>query len=234
MGVTRPDTTDDPAKVWLGAGARWQYRLLRLVAVPILRLVFRLAVVGRANIPRRGGYILVANHLNWIDAPAILLGFPITPRINFVADAGFVAHRRLQWFVARQIGGVIPVPNHHQAEPELAARLRECLDLGGVVGMFPEGRYSDAEGRLLPFHTSFARVAVEAGVPVLPVAISGSRDLWLRKRVTTIVGAPVSPEGLTVEGLVTEVRSRIQALLPGYEEPRGPRLFRRLLSGAFS
>jgi len=223
-----------PADVWVGAGARWQYRLLRLVAVPILRLLFRLRVRGRANIPRKGGYIIVANHLNWIDAPAILLGFPIEPRINFVADAGFVGTRRLQWFVANQIGGVIPVANHGHAEAELAARLGECLASGGVVALFPEGHYSDAEGHVLPFHTSFARVALETGAPVLPVGISGSRHLWLGKRVTTIVGTPIPPAGHTVESLVAMARDRVEALLPTYVEPRGPRFFRRLLSRAFS
>lgn len=218
----------------VGPGARWQYRVLRLLAVPILRMAFRLRVVGRANIPANRPYVLVANHVSWIDAPAILLAFPIEPRISFLADAAFVGVKRVEGFVARRIGGLILCNRHEQGHPDVIRQARACLADHGPVGVFPEGHYGDRDGKLLPFEPGFAHFALDSGAPVLPVAVSGSQSLWLGKRVTTIIGTPIEPQGYTIESLVAEAHRQVQALLPVYREPRGPKLFRSVLSQAFA
>src|SRR5205807_5857315 len=60
------------------------YRALRLWAVPLLHSLFRIRVEGREHIPTDRNYVLIANHLNWLDSFAILATFPIEPRVHFL------------------------------------------------------------------------------------------------------------------------------------------------------
>jgi len=59
--------------------ANFAYRLVRLVGIPLLKLCFRFQVTGRENIPHSGHYVVIANHLNWLDEFALLLLFPVDP-----------------------------------------------------------------------------------------------------------------------------------------------------------
>jgi 1-acyl-sn-glycerol-3-phosphate acyltransferase len=213
--------------------ARWQYRLLRIVGIPLLRLLFRIEVRGLANVPERGGYIVAANHSNWLDAPLLLMAFPVVPRINFIADSTFVTESTLFWFVARHAGGVLPLIRHGHGGAAVPHVVQVCLARGGVIGFFPEGRYGESETRLLSFHRGFARAAVETGACVVPVSISGTRELWLRKRVVVVIGEPIRPEGHSLDTFAAAIRDRIQALRPAADEPRGPRLLRRWLTRLF-
>src|ERR1051326_5648247 len=70
----------------IGRRATFAYRVIRAFTVPLLRLTFRFTVRGRDNIPRSGTYIVIANHLGWMDAMTILTVFPIEPRIHMLAD----------------------------------------------------------------------------------------------------------------------------------------------------
>jgi 1-acyl-sn-glycerol-3-phosphate acyltransferase len=213
--------------------ARWQYRLLRVIGSAILRLFFRIEVRGRANIPAHGAYIVTANHLNWLDAPLLLMAFPVVPRMNFVADSTFVTKSDLRWFVVRHAGGVLPLIAHGHGAARVSRVVRECLGRGGIVGFFPEGSYGEKETMLLPFHRGFAKAAIDTRVCVVPVAISGTKELWLRKRVLVVIGEPIGPEGHTLDTLTAAARARIRAMLPAEARPSGPRLLRRWLSRLF-
>lgn len=209
------------------------YRVLRAVLTPVLRLIFRLEVSGREHIPVDGPYVLIANHLNWLDNFAILLAFPAEPRIHFLADPELLRRRHLQWWVVRKTAGYIAVDVHKQADLELRRRVLECLLLGAVVAIYPEGRYGTEEGELQPFRKGFAHFALQAGgVPVLPVALSGTRDLWLRKRVGIAIGSPIAGDG-GVDELVRDARQRMERLLPSYSEKAGLKPLRRFLTGLF-
>lgn len=219
----------------IDAGARWQYRLLRLVALPAVRLLVRIDIVGIENIPRHRVYVVAANHLNWLDAPAPLIAFPLVPRLNFVADATFVTGSRFKWFTVRVAGGVLPLVWHGHGLASALELIKACLARGGTVGFFPEGGYEPDEGTLLPFHHGFARAAIEGRVPIVPVCLSGMKDLWLRKRVCVTIGEPLSPDGHTPDTLASATRERIAGLRPASGPlPAGPRPFRRFLSRLFS
>ena len=93
----------------VGRRATLAYRLVRLVAVPALRLSFRFEIRGREHVPRTGTYIVIANHLGWLDALTLAMVFPIEPRIHFLADPTGMMRRRLEWALIRATGGIIPV-----------------------------------------------------------------------------------------------------------------------------
>src|SRR4030088_1230011 len=87
--------------------ANLAYRAVRLVGVPLLYLCFRFQVTGRDKIPRSGNYVVIANHLNWLDDFALLLLFPVEPRLHFLADPTILVTRKLQWWLVRKTGGFV-------------------------------------------------------------------------------------------------------------------------------
>jgi 1-acyl-sn-glycerol-3-phosphate acyltransferase len=232
--VSETPKSEDLGLRLIDVKARWRYRLLRAILFPIARMLFRIEVRGRSNIPPGGGFIVAANHLNWLDSVLLLIAFPIVPRLNFVADATFVTESHLLWFVTRQIGGVLPLIKHGHGGMAAARVVRACLDQGGLVGFYPEGRYEEKETAVLPFHHGFAWAAVTTGAQVVPAAISGAKDLWFRKRVVVEIGKPISPRGHTLESLADVTRGRIIAMCHPEAPSHGPRLFRRWLSRLFA
>src|SRR3982075_4474186 len=83
----------------VGRRANIPYRIVRLIGVPLLRLCFRFHVEGSENIPRSGNYIVIANHLNWLDEFTLLLLFPVEPRLHFLADPTLLVTRKIQWWL---------------------------------------------------------------------------------------------------------------------------------------
>jgi 1-acyl-sn-glycerol-3-phosphate acyltransferase len=217
----------------VGARANLPYRLLRLVAVPLLRLCFRFQVDGRENIPRSGNYIVIANHLNWLDEFAVLLLFPIEPRLHFLADPTLLVTRKVQWWIIRTTGGYVPVVRERHGDKALFHHVDRCLEVGGAVAIFPEGNYGPKEGELMPFKKGFAHFAIKARVPVVPVALSGTQDLWFRKRIRVVIGKPLSPDGHDPASLTGTAFEAIQELMPPYSEPTGRKPLRRRLTHLF-
>ena len=206
-----------------------------MVGVPLLKLCFRFDVKGRENIPRRGSgnYIVIANHLNWLDEFTLLLLFPIEPRLHFLADPTILVTRRSQWWLVRTTGGYVPVVRERHGDTVLFRHVDRCLEVGGAVAIFPEANYGPREGELLPFHKGFAHFAIKAGIPVVPVVLSGTKDLWFRKRIKVVVGEPLPTEGADPAALTVLAFQRMKALLPAYIEPPGPKLLRHRLTHLF-
>jgi 1-acyl-sn-glycerol-3-phosphate acyltransferase len=143
-----------------------------------------------------------------------------------------VTHR-LQWAIIRAVGGYIPVNRSLHHDAALFQHVDRCLQLGGAVALYPEGHYGDAEGGLQPFKKGFSHFAFDNRVPVVPVGLSGTKDLWLRKRVTLAIGAPIDPAGLSVDTLIPIAQEAVRKLIQPYSEPSGKKLFRRRLTKLF-
>jgi 1-acyl-sn-glycerol-3-phosphate acyltransferase len=206
------------------------FRVARLVIGPLYRLLFRLSVSGLEHLPASGAYVLVANHLNWPDPFTLLLALPSEPRLHFLADPENLVKNHWHWWIVRRVGGYVPVDLRHHGDRLLFQQARRCLERGAVLAIFPEAAYGPREGELQPFKKGFAHFAIEAGVPVLPVALSGTRDLWLGKRIELRVGPAIPSAGREVDELVDLARDRVADLLPSYAEPPGPKLLRRWLT----
>jgi 1-acyl-sn-glycerol-3-phosphate acyltransferase len=209
------------------------YRIVRLVGIPLLHLCFRFQVEGLNNVPRPGNYVVIANHLNWLDEFALLMLLPVEPRLHFLANPTILVTRKVQWFIVRSTGGFVPVVQERHGDPALFRHVDRCLEIGGSVAIFPEGNYGPAEGQLMPFKKGFAHFAIKAGVPVLPVALSGTKDLWLRKRIRVVIGEPMQTAGQNPESLTAAAFQRITELMPAYQEQGGRRLLRRRLTNLF-
>ena len=194
------------------------FRFLKLTVVPLLHVLFRIEVQGREHIPTDRTYVLIANHLNWLDSFAILATFPAEPRVHFLGDS---------------VAGFIPVNRKARPDTVLFEHVNRCLQRGGVVALYPEGNYGPAEGEIMPFKKGFAHFAIDNHVAVLPVALSGTQDLWLRKTVRLIIGPIIDTTGHSVESLVTLAEASVRELLPSYRDPGGVKLLRKGLTHLF-
>ena len=217
----------------VGRRANLPYRALRLIAIPLLHLCFRFEVEGKENIPRSGNYIVIGNHLNWLDEFALLMLLPVEPRLHFLADPTGLVKRRFQWWLIRTTGGYVPVVRERHGDPTLYQHVDRCLEVGGAVAIFPEGNYGPKEGEMMPFKKGFAHFAIKAGVPVVPVALSGTKDIWIRKPIRVIIGPPISPAGQDPASLTQLGFETIGKLLPPYTEPKGRQILRRWLTHLF-
>ena len=102
-----------------------------------------------------------------------------------------------------------------------------------MVALFPEADFGPREGRLLPFKKGFAHFAVDAHVPVLPVAEAGMKEIWIGKRLFVRIGQAIPTEGKTVDEVYALGAQAVTGLLPDYREPSGPKPLRRWLTGLF-
>jgi 1-acyl-sn-glycerol-3-phosphate acyltransferase len=216
----------------VGRRAQPLFRVARAIANPLFHVLFRFEVSGLENIPDTA-YVLIGNHLGWMDAMSLMLLLPAEPRIHFLADPTSMMRNKPLWLLVRRAGGIVPVDRAERDHSVLFAQVRRCLDRGGVVALFPEGDVGPAEGQLLPFKRGFARFALDAHAPVVPVGLSGMRELWLGKRLRVIVGKPIATEGRTLDEVVEAGRDAVAALLPEYHDAGGRKPLRRWLTGLF-
>ncbi len=217
----------------VGPRANLAYRIIRLLGVPILRLLFVFDVEGHDNMPRTGNYVVIANHLNWLDEFTLLILFPVEPHLHFLADPTILITRKLQWWLVRTAGGYVPVVRERHGDATLYRHVDRCLELGGAVAIFPEGNYGPREGELMPFHKGFAHFAIKAGVPVIPVVLSGTKDLWLRKRIRVVIGDALRSAGQDPAALTELAFLKMTAMMPAYAEPAGRKLLRNKLTHLF-
>lgn len=200
------------------APARWDQKALRLLVRTLFRLLFRVRVVGLDNIPPTP-VIICANHLGWADPFLILLFFPAEPRIYVL---GMEAIYETTPLVRRILDWLQIMVALDPQQPQCAARaMEEMVAHGGRLLIFPEGRLGDAEGRLQSLHPGAAHAALHNHVPLLPVGLTGTHELWLRRPLTMRIGPPIIPETAPgplharVAALIERLTAAMQALLPG-------------------
>ncbi|MEZ5097606.1 MAG: lysophospholipid acyltransferase family protein [Nocardioides sp.] len=152
------------------------YWFLKWIAVgPFLRLIFRPTVEGAEHVPFTGPAILASNHLSYADWLFMPLTLP--RRVTFVAKAEYFTSPGLKgWFQRKFFSGTGQVPIDRggatAAEGALSAATK-ILAEGELFGIYPEGTRSP-DGRLYRGRTGVARLALETGVPVIPVAVLGT------------------------------------------------------------
>jgi 1-acyl-sn-glycerol-3-phosphate acyltransferase len=155
------------------------YWLLKYVVLgPLLKMVFRPHVQGRSNVPESGPVILACNHLSFSDS--IFTPLIVRRRVTFVAKAEYftgkgIKGRLMRWFFSST--GTIPVDRSggKAAQAALDTLLR-VLHEGGVAGIYPEGTRSP-DGRLYRGKTGVARLALESGALVVPVALLNTDEI---------------------------------------------------------
>jgi 1-acyl-sn-glycerol-3-phosphate acyltransferase len=216
------------------------YRVVLAVVRLLIRVFFRVRVEGLENLPPPP-FMIASNHQAWYDTIFILATFPTPPMIYTMARRDTIFNRAWKrWLLPRF--GVFPIaPSRGELDAAGVATVYQVLARGGVVLIFPEGRYS--RGRALrPLKKGVAHFALQAGVPIVPVALSGLDRLRPLGRARISIAPPIRPDppgwwalNRRVEGLVARVRGSILNALGGRtDQPAGDgsgrprrRLFRR-------
>jgi 1-acyl-sn-glycerol-3-phosphate acyltransferase len=163
---------------------------------PVLKVVFRHRSRGAENVPRDGGFVLAANHWSNFDPWPLALTF--FPRRFF----RFMAKAELFWFPLGPIiraGGAFKVQRGEQDEAAIATAVSLARD-GHAVVMFPEGtrrRKGLRKKHEARWRTGAARIALEAGVPLVPAGIAGTERLVRLGPLRVGYGAPIETGDLS-------------------------------------
>lgn len=193
----------------------WFAHVVRATVGALLGAVFRTRVIGRENLPERGGVVLAGNHISYAD-PVLLWARSPRP-VHFMAKSELwdstLFGTGLDYFWA------FPV-NRGEADRTAIAKASEYLKSGEPVGIFPEGTRNfdgsaEAQG-------GAAFLALRNGVPVVPVGIAGTERIKPRgsrgirfPRVVISFGRPIDPESFTgarkerVEAITRQLMLRI-------------------------
>ncbi len=169
----------------------WMYSLVRMILTPFTLGFYRCRSIGLQNVPLSGPVIFAPNHFSQMDH--FFAAVYTKRRVRFMAKSQLFANRFNEWVF--YYGGVFPVRRgHHDEEAFITAKA--ILDRGGCVLMYPEGGRSRSGGLGEP-KAGVGRLALENGVPVIPMAIHGSLGVrgWKRlkfPKVTVQYGEPIS------------------------------------------
>lgn len=169
------------------------YLVIGVLSWPVLRALFRLRARGLEHVPQ-GAFVLAANHVSNFDP--WLLGLPLFPR-RFLR---FMAKAELFWFPLGPLigaGGAFRVRRGERDTVAVETAVRLCRE-GHVVVMFPEGTRRTKGLRKrheARWHSGAARIALEAGVPLVPAAIAGTDRISRLGPFLVAYGPPVSLEG---------------------------------------
>jgi 1-acyl-sn-glycerol-3-phosphate acyltransferase len=164
-------------------------RIARLIVRGILAAIFRIRHQG--TLPSRGPLLVAANHQGWVDGFLLAASFPLRAEVGLLGDREGTG--KVWWWraVLRAVGIVIPIERSGTAaDRDAIAATLAALARGAIVVVFAEGRVSRVESSLGPFARGVGYLALRSGAPILPVWLSGTAELYLRKELVTIAGTP--------------------------------------------
>src|SRR3712207_3546137 len=210
------------------------YRFVIRFALVVFRLLgFRFDVRGAEHVPTSGGAVVCSNHVSYLDFT--FLGLAALPRhrlVRFMAKVS-VFHNRFSGPLMRAMHH-IPVDRKAGAAAfDLAVR---ALKDGEVVGVFPEATISSSF-RVKELKGGAARMAIDAGVPVVPAAVWGGQRVFTKHHpieltrgvaVTVVLGEPIRPEpGEEPRRLLERIRTAMEQLVDEAQrtypqQPAGP------------
>ena len=186
------------------------YNVIAACSRPVFSALYRLETRGLENLPPDGGYVLAANHVSNLDPWP--LGLPLWPR-RFLR---FMAKSELYWWpLSKALNGAGAFPvRRGQADREALETAVELARAGHVIAMFPEGT-RQRKGLRKKYEarprTGAARIALRAGVPLVPAAIRGTESLARLGKLRVAYGEPLEPEG-TAQQLTDRLMGEIERL----------------------
>ena len=153
------------------------------------------------------------------------------------AAAGCADLQALATAIAQDVPNGSSIHQMRQIDQAVQALLRQ----GDGIMLFPEGRLGEQEGQLhRPLKRGTVLYAMRSGVPISPVAIIGTKDLYWRKRLIVRFGPPVEvphqprPKRVAIDTVLHQVDQALSQLLPTvYQEPPGPKWLRHWLNHLF-
>jgi 1-acyl-sn-glycerol-3-phosphate acyltransferase len=217
-------------------GPDWVYDFVRILLTPMTLLFYRTRAIGTENVPASGPVILAPNHFSQMDH--FFAAVYLRRKVRFMAKSQLFGPPVLTSIFSH--GGVFPIRRGHHDE-EAFKTAYTILDRGDCMLIYVEGGRSRSGGLGEP-RPGVGRIALESGVPVVPVAIHGSAGVrrWKRLRfpkVTVQFGEPVSfpvepsPSRERQQEIANEVFDRVRAMYVALEEQGRRGVIRALREG---
>jgi 1-acyl-sn-glycerol-3-phosphate acyltransferase len=200
-----PETPQEHLYLW-----RLLYPIVRAVAL----FFAPMRTIDLENVPARGPYIIVANHISWLDPEWI--AWAVWKPVKYMAKEEI-----FEWFF---VGGFIrfigcfPVKRGTSDRRAFVTALK-VLAGGGVLGFFPEGHRSET-GTMITAHPGIAGIALRSGAPIIPVGVTGSRGVFgqfWRRSVTLRFGKPFYAKDLgetESQAVADAMMRKVAELLP--------------------
>ncbi|HLC63042.1 MAG TPA: lysophospholipid acyltransferase family protein [Candidatus Nanoarchaeia archaeon] len=173
------------------------YTILRHTIAPLTKILFRIKVIGKENLPKKGAYILASNHND--NSDPVVLAALTHRKICFLGHHHLVNPPNKIRLILKHIKKELILIEKGKGKSQQAIDLAvERLNQGYLFGIFPEGSTKGKE-KLLPPHRGVARIALKAKVPVIPIAIIGNAHVYEGQRVlpkripkvTVNIGSPL-------------------------------------------
>lgn len=202
---------------------RGWYGVFRGIIGFLVRLLSRFEIEGLEHVPGEGPYLLITNHLHWLDAPVAMVAFPYR---SYVFAAEKWEKHWLLGPLMRSLDAIFV--QRGQVDRKALRQAMGVLQGGGVLGLAPEGTRSKTGG-LQRGRTGAAYMAIRAGVPVVPLVVTGQEKLFpslkrlRRARVRAVMSAAFEPPAIPpgekagaelVQAFTDEIMLRLAALLP--------------------
>lgn len=243
----RPDVGSDPEPASPAPGrsappdpGSIRYHFLRLAVTALARGYVRVRLEGIDNLPEKGGFVLCFNHPSWAD-PFVMVGcwptgrqriFVLGPREMDMSRG--MRNRLIAW--SRRS---LPFKPDGSDMVDLTRRAVALLRRGDCLAVAGEGRLSDREDDVVPLQAGVAHMALMAGVPVVPVALIGTRWLHFRALVRMRFGRPIQTSDLgrgreAALRLTAAIEHSLRQMLAGVEEGRPPGPVGRWISELFN
>ena len=216
-----------PYIIYKGTFCRRKNEITNVCSFYFKYVVFRLfgikvKVEGAENIPKDRGFVIVANHMSFLDIPVF---WPSIGNAAFVAKAALWKAPIFGW-VLDSIG-CIPVHKNPRKNADMGRLIRDRIDHNYNIVIFPEGHRS-ADGKLLPFQNGIFKMAKENALPLLPVTLVDtgkrlSKTRWaLTPGITKVIIHPLqTPESFadkTAVQLRDDIHDIIESALPYRKE----------------
>jgi 1-acyl-sn-glycerol-3-phosphate acyltransferase len=175
------------------------YKILKSFLIPLLMFIFRPKVTGLRHVPSTGPVIIASNHLSFSDS--IFMPLVVPRNVTFLAKSEYFTSPGLKGFIKKITFialGQVPVDRSggKRSEAAILTGLR-LLRENHCVGIYPEGTRSP-DGRLYKGRTGIARMAIESGAPVIPVAMFNTAEIQPTgqvvpkvRRVEMVFGEPI-------------------------------------------
>ena len=201
------------------------YTFLKSFLTPILMLLFRPKVTGLRHVPNVGPVIVASNHLSFSDS--VFMPLVVPRKVTFMAKSEYFPSPGVKGFIKKitfQALGQVPVDRAGGRRSEAAIRTGlKLLEEGQCIGIYPEGTRSPV-GRLYKGRIGIARMAIDSGAPVVPVAMFNTAEIQPTgqvvpkvRRVEMVFGEPMyfagdSSDLATLRQVTDEIMQGIQKI----------------------
>ncbi len=185
------------------------YATVKAIGSVIVRVFFRLKVVGRENIPKNGGYILCCNHTHFMDVVWLIVAFPHP--VCFMAKQELFKNKFIAGFL--KLMGAFPVARGTGTGGTTAIHTAERLvNDGDVLGIFPEGT-RNPQGRPKAAKSGVAVIAGSTGADIVPASVYYEGKMSLFKKITLNVGSVISKDEIKLEEVNRAELKRVSTLI---------------------